>query len=87
MKLKYDQTTARQDVLGIVRQKLPGHVNRQETRTTRTNESPGKAKRQGKCEAPGKRRRGNAKKKRAHLGLINGASDSVGKHVGTDEDQ
>ena len=94
MKLKYDQTTARQVMLGIARLESPEDGNRQETRTARTEESPGKAKCQDKKNRQEKRsgigrenakRRGNAKEKRAHLGLIDGASDSVGNHVGTGE--
>ena len=45
---------------------MPGQENRQEKRSGRENA----------------KRRGNAKKKGAHLGLIDGASDSVGNHVG-----
>ena len=91
--MKYDQTTARQDVLGIARtRESPGQGNRQETRTARKEESPGKAKRQdrridrksearqGKREAPRKR-----EEKTLDLRLIDGASDSVGNHVGVSE--
>jgi len=43
--------------MGIARKReQPGQKNRQEKQSSaRTEESPGKAKRQGKCEAPGKR--------------------------------
>ena len=95
MKLKYDQTTARQDVLGITRtRESPGNANRQERRIARKSEAPGQknrqekrsarenAKRRGNAKRLGNaKRRGNAKKKRAHLGSIDGASDSVSNHV------
>ena len=44
----------------------PGQHNRQEKQSARENV----------------KRRGNAKEKHAHFGLIDGASDSVGNHVG-----
>jgi len=69
-------------MLGIARRESPGHGKCQEMRTTTTEELPGKAKLQDRRIA-----RGNAKEKRANLGLINGASDSVGNHVGTGENQ
>jgi len=76
LKLKYDQTTARQDV-GIARtqespgdrgitmnREPPGKKNRQEKRSARTEKSPGKAKH----ARENAKRLGNAKKKRATLG-------------------
>ena len=92
LSLKYDQTTTRKDMGGIARpRELPGHGiawprespgkanrqspglnNRQEKRSAREN-----AKRRGNAK-----RRRNAKEKRTHFGLIYGASDSVGNHVG-----
>ena len=50
--------------------------NRQETRTPGLNfrQEKRSPRKNAKC-------RGNAKEKRAHLRLIDGASDSVGNHV------
>ena len=55
IELKYDQTTARQDMWGIATRESPGHGNRQDTgiarkresRIARTEESPGKTRSAG----------------------------------------
>ena len=50
---------------------------KQESPVARTEELPEKRSAREKAK-----RRGNAKEERVHFGLIDGASDSVGNHVG-----
>ena len=75
----------------------PGHVWNCQAGIARKREAPGQKTEEGKSEAPGQKirqekrsarensNRGNAKEKREHLGLINGASDSVGTRVAMSE--
>ena len=54
-----------------------GIAMKQESPVARTEELPEKRSAREKAK-----RRGNAKEERVHFGLIDGASDSVGNHVG-----
>ena len=65
--MKYGQTTVRQDMLGI-------GGNRQDTGNRQETRTPGLNFRLAKKQGPGKTRSANVKEKRAHLGLIDGAS-------------